>query len=167
MIPRAVYHIPSQIVVLERGPTQGNPGISEAFTSPLFDTFNVHPQGVLAPQTGVIVSTGDESTSGVGLTRRPALYYLDAFLEHTNATSLPLTVQILGDVAQSMQVAVPPLMELRSFIVQTAEGPTPLAGRAIPFYTRILIPVRYFQIRWTYPAVAAARFHASFVLRAV
>lgn len=167
MIPRPGYFIPSQIVVLERGPTQGNPGISEAYESPFFDTFNVHPQGVIAPQTGAIVSTGDESTSGVGLTRRPALYWLDCFLEHTNADGLPLTVQILGDVCQAMQVAVPPEMELRSFIVQTAEGPTPLAGTAIPFYTRILIPVRYFQIKWTYPAVAAARFHASFVLRAV
>lgn len=167
MIPRPIYHMPAQLVVLERGPTQGNPGISEAFASPFFDTFNVHPQGVLAPQTGVIVSTGDESTSGAGLTRRPALYWLDCFLEHTNADGLPLSVQILGDVAQSMQVPAPPAMELRSFIVQTAEGPTPLAGRAIPFYTRVLIPPRYFQIVWTYPAVAAARFHASFVLRAV
>ena len=167
MIPRPVYHIPSQIVILERGPAQGNPGISEAFTSPFFDTYSLHPQGALAPQTGAIVDTGDESIVGVGLTRRPAMYYLDCFLEHTNANGLPLVVEILGQVAQAMQSPAPPGMELRSLIVQAAEGPTPATGRAIPFNTRLLITVRYFQIKWTYPAVAATRFHASFVLRAV
>jgi hypothetical protein len=163
MIPRPVYYLPGQAVVFERGPLQGNPLANAVFSSGWFDVFQVQPGQIVAPQTSALVDGTSEAITGVGTVCNVAAYYLDLFVEHTNATFLSLALVVEGQIAQALQAGGPPLMRLADLVVPTQD---PGTGETRPYTLRVPVLSRFVRTTVTYPNVNSTRFNMSAVLRA-
>lgn len=163
MIPNPTYILPAQAVVFERGPLAGLPGISAAFSSGWFDTFQVLAGDIVVPQTGAIVSAESEVITGAGTVAAVGAFFLDLFVEHANPTFLSCTVQVEAQIAQALQSPAPPTMFLAELIVPTQD---PGTGDRRPFTSRVVVMSRFVRVNVVYPAVAATRFNMSAVLRA-
>jgi len=163
MIPRPINFLPAQRVIFERGPAAGLPGISAAFSTGWFDVYSVLAGDVVVPQTGAIVSGNSEVITGVGTVANVGAYYLDLFVEHTNATFLSLTMTVEGEIAQALQSAGHPVLTLAQLIVPTQD---PGTGETRPYTHRVVGYTRFIRVSVAYPAVAATRFNMACVLRA-
>lgn len=163
MIPRPIFFLPAQRVIFERGPAAGLPGAGSSFSTAWYDVLTVLAGDVVVPQTGAIVSGNDESITGTGTVAHVGAYYLDLFLEHTNAAFLAATMTVEGEIAQALQSAGHPTLTLAELIVPTQD---PATSETRPYTHRVVGYTRFVRVTVAYPASAATRFNMTATLRA-
>jgi len=163
MIPRPIYMLPAQAVIFERGPAAGLPIGNAVFSTWWFDVLSVIAGDIVTPQTAAIVSGNSEAITGAGTTAHVGAYYLDVFIEHTNATFLSLVLTAEAEIAQALQSGGHPVLTLAQLIVPTQD---PGTGETRPYTHRIVGYSRFVRLTVTYPNVNATRFNMTAVLRA-
>lgn len=164
MIPRPGYVLPAQRAIFEQGGNQGLPLAGGAIASKWFDAYQVHKGGIQAPQTGAIVSSGNESIRGVGTTLRVGAYFLDVWCDHDNAAHAPFRFDLHGAIADALEPGAVTMLHFADWWVPPAAfvAPTTIRGN----FRRFTIHSRLFRISSTYAASNATRFSLSAVLRA-
>jgi len=163
MIPRPIYYLPAQRVIFERGPAAGLPGALATFSTAWYDVFTVLAGDIVVPQTGAIVSANDETITGAGTVAHVGAYYLDLFVEHTNALFLSATVTVEAEIAQLLQSGGHPTLTLARLIVPTQD---PGTGETRPYTHRVVGYSRFLRVTVAYPNSAATRFNMAATLRA-
>lgn len=162
MIPRPIYTLPGQVVIFERGPAQGLPAALATITTGWFDVYSVLAGDIVAPQTGAIVSANDESITGTGTVAHVGAYFLDLYVEHTNPALLFAAITVEGEIAQALQSAGHPTIQLARLMVPCQDGGT---NETRPFQHRLSINTRFVRVSLAYPNSTPTRFSMSAILR--